>query len=106
MARLTLRDVSKRFGEETVLQAASIDVADGEFLVLVGPSGCGKSTPLRIVAGLIERDLRQAMPRGIRDAFGQPIPALVGSPSRIQLTRAGWSNQLMISRAAGSPSCR
>jgi sn-glycerol 3-phosphate transport system ATP-binding protein len=54
MARLTLRDVSKRFGEETVLHAASIDVADGEFLVLVGPSGCGKSTLLRIVAGLIE----------------------------------------------------
>ena len=54
MARLSLRDVSKRFGAETVLQAASLDVADGELLVLVGPSGCGKSTLLRIVAGLLE----------------------------------------------------
>jgi len=54
MARLSLRDVSRRFGDETVLHAASLDIADGEFLVLVGPSGCGKSTLLRIVAGLIE----------------------------------------------------
>ena len=56
MARLQLDSVQKRFGEgdDSVLAVddLSVDVADGEFLVLVGPSGCGKSTTLRMVAGL------------------------------------------------------
>ncbi len=56
MAQLSIRGVSKRFqgrsGEVQALQDIWIDVADGEFLVLVGPSGCGKSTLLNILAGL------------------------------------------------------
>jgi ABC-type sugar transport system ATPase subunit len=53
MADVTLDHVTKRFSEEVVaLDDLSLDVADGEFLILVGPSGCGKTTALRIVAGL------------------------------------------------------
>ena len=52
MAGVTLKDVSKRFGETSVIEAISLDIADQEFMVLVGPSGCGKSTLLRMVAGL------------------------------------------------------
>ncbi|WP_123623740.1 ABC transporter ATP-binding protein [Halorubrum sp. CSM-61] len=56
MAQLELDSVTKRFGEgdESVLAVddVNVDIADGEFLVLVGPSGCGKSTTLRMVAGL------------------------------------------------------
>jgi multiple sugar transport system ATP-binding protein len=56
MAELTLDGVTKRFGdgdgEIVAVEEASLDVADGEFLVLVGPSGCGKSTTLRMIAGL------------------------------------------------------
>jgi len=56
MARTTLDGVTKRFdsGGDTVLavEDLSIDIDDGEFLVLVGPSGCGKSTTLRMIAGL------------------------------------------------------
>ena len=56
MARLELDSVTKRFGEgnDSVLAVddVDVDIADGEFLVLVGPSGCGKSTTLRMVAGL------------------------------------------------------
>ncbi|GAB6879378.1 ABC transporter ATP-binding protein [Halorubrum gandharaense] len=56
MARLELDSVTKRFGEgdDAVLAVddVNVDIADGEFLVLVGPSGCGKSTTLRMVAGL------------------------------------------------------
>ncbi|MFC6904347.1 sn-glycerol-3-phosphate ABC transporter ATP-binding protein UgpC [Halalkalicoccus tibetensis] len=56
MAELILDGVTKYFdddGERIVaVDDASIDIADGEFLVLVGPSGCGKSTTLRMVAGL------------------------------------------------------
>lgn len=53
MANLELRAVSKRWnGKTQVIQSLDLQVADGEFIVLVGPSGCGKSTLLRLVAGL------------------------------------------------------
>jgi multiple sugar transport system ATP-binding protein len=45
--------VRKSYGSQEVIHGVSIDVADGEFIVIVGPSGCGKSTLLRMVAGLI-----------------------------------------------------
>ena len=55
MARIVLDEVTKVFGADVVaVNHVSIEIADGEFMVLVGPSGCGKSTLLRIVAGLEE----------------------------------------------------
>ncbi|MFZ5678113.1 MAG: ABC transporter ATP-binding protein [Pseudomonadota bacterium] len=52
MASVSLRNVHKKFGPVTVLESIDLDIADGEFVVLVGPSGCGKSTLLRSIAGL------------------------------------------------------
>ncbi len=52
MASLTIDSVGKTFGTTRAISNVSIDVGDGEFVVLVGPSGCGKSTLLRMVAGL------------------------------------------------------
>ena len=52
MASVHLREVRKDFGKTKVLHGISLDIADGEFMVLVGPSGCGKSTLLRMLAGL------------------------------------------------------
>ena len=52
MASVQIRDVRKSFGAASIIQGVSVDIADGEFVVLVGPSGCGKSTLLRMVAGL------------------------------------------------------
>jgi sn-glycerol 3-phosphate transport system ATP-binding protein len=52
MAKVQLRDVRKSYGTLEVIHGVTIDVADGEFIVIVGPSGCGKSTLLRMVAGL------------------------------------------------------
>ncbi|MFE3195446.1 ABC transporter ATP-binding protein [Nocardia sp. NPDC059240] len=54
MARLQIDAVSKRFGPDHAVREVSLDIADGEFLVLLGPSGCGKSTLLRMIAGLEE----------------------------------------------------
>ena len=54
MANVSLRHLGKSFGATEVLKGINLDVADGEFVVLVGPSGCGKSTTLRIIAGLEE----------------------------------------------------
>jgi len=52
MARVELREVRKSYVGLEVIHGVSIDVTDGEFIVIVGPSGCGKSTLLRMVAGL------------------------------------------------------
>lgn len=53
MAGLKLQAVTKSWdGKTQVIQPLTLDVADGEFIVMVGPSGCGKSTLLRMVAGL------------------------------------------------------
>ena len=52
MATVEIRDVRKSFGTFEVLHGVSVDIEDGEFVVLVGPSGCGKSTLLRMLAGL------------------------------------------------------
>ncbi|WP_282169425.1 sn-glycerol-3-phosphate ABC transporter ATP-binding protein UgpC [Ruegeria atlantica] len=52
MATVTLENVKKSFGPTDVIHGIDVDIADGEFIVIVGPSGCGKSTLLRMVAGL------------------------------------------------------
>ncbi|MET0869594.1 MAG: ABC transporter ATP-binding protein [Methyloceanibacter sp.] len=51
-ARLTLEDVSRRYGEVLALDGISIDISPSEVLCLLGPSGCGKSTLLRVAAGI------------------------------------------------------
>ncbi|HEX4734247.1 MAG TPA: ATP-binding cassette domain-containing protein, partial [Thermoleophilaceae bacterium] len=53
MADIKLKDVTKRYpdGFEAV-KDFNLEIADGEFVILVGPSGCGKSTALRMIAGL------------------------------------------------------
>ena len=53
MAQVHLRGVKKTYGNKLeVIHGIDIEIADGEFIVIVGPSGCGKSTLLRMVAGL------------------------------------------------------
>jgi sn-glycerol 3-phosphate transport system ATP-binding protein len=53
MAEVKLRNLGKSYGGGIqAVAGASVDIADGEFIVLVGPSGCGKSTILRMIAGL------------------------------------------------------
>ena len=53
MAEVAFNEVDKIYGADVhAVQGLSLDIADGEFLVLVGPSGCGKTTALRMVAGL------------------------------------------------------
>jgi multiple sugar transport system ATP-binding protein len=55
VAKIALEDITKRFGSDVyAVDRVSLEIEDGEFMVLVGPSGCGKTTILRIVAGLEE----------------------------------------------------
>ena len=53
MAAITMRDITKRYADGTeAVSHVDLDIADGEFVILVGPSGCGKSTLLRMIVGL------------------------------------------------------
>ena len=75
MSSLTIRGVRKTFGQGEkqveVLKRIDIDVAHGEFLILVGPSGCGKSTLLNIIAGL-EQPTEGSILMGERDVVHTP----------------------------------
>src|SRR6266568_9628403 len=52
MAAVTLKRVSKHFGDSAVVHDVNLEIPDKEFVVMVGPSGCGKTTTLRMIAGL------------------------------------------------------
>jgi sn-glycerol 3-phosphate transport system ATP-binding protein len=54
MAEIAIRNVAKTYGKTTIMQGVSLDIRNGEFVVILGPSGCGKSTLLRLIAGLEE----------------------------------------------------
>ena len=52
MADIKLKNLSRRWGSFVAVKNVSLDISDGEFLVLLGPSGCGKTTTMRMIAGL------------------------------------------------------
>ncbi|MFQ5895938.1 MAG: ABC transporter ATP-binding protein [Nitrospinota bacterium] len=52
MARILLRDLVKRFGRVVAVDGISLEICEGEFLIMVGPSGCGKTTTLNMISGL------------------------------------------------------
>ena len=56
MADVSLRQVSKTFGDVTALENLDLQIGDGDFVVLLGPTGAGKTTTLRLIAGLEEPD--------------------------------------------------
>ena len=52
MAEITMKNIVKKYGDGFLaVNDVSLDIADGEFMILVGPSGCGKSTLLRMIVG-------------------------------------------------------
>jgi len=54
MASVTLKNITKSWGDITAVNDISLNIRDNEFLVLLGPSGCGKTTTMRMIAGLEE----------------------------------------------------
>ena len=53
MARVILKEVTKRYGKVTAVENVSVEIGDGEFVTFLGPSGCGKTTTLRLIAGFM-----------------------------------------------------
>lgn len=62
--RVELKNVIKRYGDVTAVDNVSLQIEDGESVVLLGPSGCGKTTTLRLIAGLIHPDEGQILIEG------------------------------------------
>ena len=73
MADIVIKHLVKRFGKVEAVADVSLQIADGEFLVLLGPSGCGKSTILRAVAGLEDADSGEIVIGGRLVNFIDPV---------------------------------
>src|SRR3569623_338861 len=65
MAHIQLKNISKKFGNHTALPGLDLDIADGEFFVLLGETGAGKTTTLRLIAGLERPDSGQVLLDGV-----------------------------------------
>ena len=61
---IELKNISKKFGDEVILDDINLKIKDGEFITFLGPSGCGKTTTLRIIAGFLEADNGQVLFEG------------------------------------------
>jgi multiple sugar transport system ATP-binding protein len=75
---VVVRDVSLNFGSVEVLKSLNIDVAEGEFIVLLGPSGCGKSTLLNCIAGLLDVSAGQIFIKGKNVTWEEPKDRGIG----------------------------
>ncbi len=75
---VSVRGLALSYGAVQVLKALDLDIADGEFLVLLGPSGCGKSTLLNCIAGLLEPSHGQVFIKGKNVTWDEPKDRGIG----------------------------
>ena len=94
---LSLKHISKNFGEGNVLSDVSLDVHRGEFVTLLGASGCGKTTTLRIVSGLETPDTGEVILNG-KDMTDLPPESCAGM--RFAYSLICTSSSISFTRAA------
>jgi multiple sugar transport system ATP-binding protein len=75
---VSIKDLSLNFGTVNVLEKLTLDIAQGEFLVLLGPSGCGKSTLLNCIAGLLDISAGQIFISGKNVTWEEPKDRGIG----------------------------
>ena len=75
---ISVRDLTLNFGAVSVLQKMNLEVAEGEFIVLLGPSGCGKSTLLNCLAGLLDITDGQIWIKGKNVTWAEPSDRGIG----------------------------
>src|SRR4051795_6890437 len=78
MTSVLVRNLSLNYGSIEVLKKLTIDVAEGEFIVLLGPSGCGKSTLLNCIAGLLDVSAGQIFINGKNVTWEEPKDRGIG----------------------------
>jgi multiple sugar transport system ATP-binding protein len=78
MHSVSVKNLSLNFGAVTVLKTMNLDVAEGEFIVLLGPSGCGKSTLLNCIAGLLDISDGQIWIKGKNVTWSEPSARGIG----------------------------
>ena len=78
MTSVLVKDVTLNFGSVEVLKTLNLDVAEGEFIVLLGPSGCGKSTLLNCIAGLLDVSDGQIFINGKNVTWEEPKDRGIG----------------------------
>ena len=78
MHSVSVKDLTLNFGAVSVLKNMNLDVAEGEFIVLLGPSGCGKSTLLNCIAGLLDISDGQIWIRGKNVTWAEPSDRGIG----------------------------
>ncbi|MEC8628534.1 MAG: ABC transporter ATP-binding protein [Pseudomonadota bacterium] len=79
MGQISLKQITKSFGDVQVIPSLDLEIKDGEFVVFVGPSGCGKSTLLRLIAGL------EDVTSGVIDIDGADATALPPAKRRLAM---------------------
>lgn len=75
---IQVKDLTLNFGAVSVLKTLNLDVAEGEFIVLLGPSGCGKSTLLNCLAGLLDITDGQIFIKGKNVTWAEPSDRGIG----------------------------
>ena len=77
-ASVSVQDLSLDFGAVSVLKSLNLDIAEGEFVVLLGPSGCGKSTLLNCIAGLLDISDGRIFIKGRNVTWQEPAERGIG----------------------------
>ena len=78
MHSVSVKDLTLNFGATAVLKKLNLDVAEGEFIVLLGPSGCGKSTLLNCLAGLLDISEGEIWIKGKNVTWDEPSDRGIG----------------------------
>ena len=87
---VSVKDLKIAYGDHTVIEKMSIDIAPREFLVLLGPSGCGKSTLLNAIAGLQEITSGEVWISGKNVSWEEPKDRGIGMIRPCRGGRRSW----------------
>ena len=101
MATISLRKLAKYYGKHRAVAEVSLDIADGEFLVLLGPSGCGKTSILRCIAGLEEVSGGEVVMDGqVVSSTSQSLPPEQRSIGMVFQSYALWPHKTVAENVA------
>jgi NitT/TauT family transport system ATP-binding protein len=102
---IRIKDLTKRYGGFAAIDSVSIDIATGEFFMIVGPSGCGKTTLLRILAGL-DTPTAGSIETAVNSASKHPVNSMVFQGDSIFPWMTVWQNAAYGLRMRNAPAAQ